>query len=90
MEIGKLSALIVARDNPPSLIHAARTAVAAVASYLIAHVLRLPEAYWASISTLIVRQSRSAPRSRFLSSVSWEQRLERLRGQWPPHMSRAT
>jgi uncharacterized membrane protein YccC len=57
MEIGKLSALIVARDNPPSLIHAARTAVAAVASYLIAHVLRLPEAYWASVSTLIVMQS---------------------------------
>jgi uncharacterized membrane protein YgaE (UPF0421/DUF939 family) len=35
----------------------ARTALAAVASYVIAHLLRMPEAYWAAISTIIVVQS---------------------------------
>jgi uncharacterized membrane protein YccC len=49
----QLSRFIVARDNPPSLVLAARTAVAAVASYLIARLFRLPEAYWAPISTVI-------------------------------------
>jgi hypothetical protein len=43
----QLSRYIVARDNPPSLVLAARTAVAAVVSYLIARLFRLPEAYWA-------------------------------------------
>lgn len=36
---------------------AARTALAAVASYLVARLLRMPEAYWAAISTIIVMQS---------------------------------
>ena len=49
----QLSRFIVARDNPPSLVLAARTAVAAVVSYLIARLFRLPEAYWAPISTVI-------------------------------------
>jgi len=35
----------------------ARTAVAAAGSFLIAHLLRMPEAYWAAISTIIVVQS---------------------------------
>ena len=35
----------------------ARTAVAAVASFLAAQLLRMPEAYWATISTIIVMQS---------------------------------
>jgi uncharacterized membrane protein YgaE (UPF0421/DUF939 family) len=35
----------------------ARTALAAVASFLIARLLRMPEAYWAAISTIIVMQS---------------------------------
>lgn len=38
---------------PPSLVLAARTAVAAVVSYLIVRLFRLPEAYWAPISTVI-------------------------------------
>jgi uncharacterized membrane protein YccC len=38
-------------------VHAARTAVAAIASMLIARLFRLPEAYWAAIATLIVMQS---------------------------------
>jgi uncharacterized membrane protein YgaE (UPF0421/DUF939 family) len=37
--------------------HAARTAIAAVASLLIARSFRLPEAYWAAIATLIAMQS---------------------------------
>jgi uncharacterized membrane protein YccC len=39
------------------IIHAVRTAIAAVASLLIARLFRLPEAYWAAIATLIVMQS---------------------------------
>ena len=37
--------------------HPARTAVAAVASLLAARLCRLPESYWAAITTLIVMQS---------------------------------
>ena len=57
MKTGQLGKLIVARENPSSLVHAARTSVAAVVSYLVARLFRLPEAYWAPISTLIVMQS---------------------------------
>jgi uncharacterized membrane protein YgaE (UPF0421/DUF939 family) len=56
MEIGQLTKLIVARENPSSLAYAARTTVAAIVSYLIARLFRLPEAYWAPISTLIAMQ----------------------------------
>lgn len=38
-------------------VHAARTTVAAIASLLLARLLRLPEGYWAAIATLIVMQS---------------------------------
>jgi len=48
---------IVAKNNPPSVIYAAQTAIGAVASYLIAGLFRLPEAYWAPMSTLIVVQT---------------------------------
>ncbi len=40
-----------------SLEHAVRTAVAAVASLLVARLFRLPEAYWAPITTLVITQS---------------------------------
>ncbi|HKN33686.1 MAG TPA: FUSC family protein [Terriglobales bacterium] len=53
----QLSKFIVARDNPTSLVLTARTAVAAVVSFLIARLFRLPEAYWAPISTVIGMQS---------------------------------
>lgn len=43
--------------DPPSPMHAVRTAVAAVVSLLVAGLLGLPEAYWASITALIVMQS---------------------------------
>jgi uncharacterized membrane protein YccC len=39
------------------LVHAGRTAVAAVASVLVARVFRLPETYWAAITTLVITQS---------------------------------
>jgi uncharacterized membrane protein YccC len=38
-------------------VYSARTAVAAVASLLVARVFGLPEAYWAPITTLVITQS---------------------------------
>jgi len=49
--------LIVARQNPSSLTNAIRTTVAAIASYLVARLFQLPEAYWAPLSALIALQS---------------------------------
>ena len=39
------------------LVHSTRTAVAAVASVLVARLFRLPEAYWAPITTIVITQS---------------------------------
>jgi uncharacterized membrane protein YgaE (UPF0421/DUF939 family) len=47
----------VDEKNLPTLMHALRTAIAATASVLIARLIRLPEAYWSSIATLVVMQS---------------------------------
>ena len=44
-------------ENLPSIKHSARTTVAAGVSIMIARLLRLPEAYWAAIATLVVMQS---------------------------------
>lgn len=41
----------------PVLVHSARTAVAAVGSVLAARLFRLPETYWAPITTLVITQS---------------------------------
>jgi uncharacterized membrane protein YccC len=57
MKTKNIVTLIVARENPSSVAHSTRTAVAAVTSLLLARLLRLPEAYWASITALIVMQS---------------------------------
>jgi uncharacterized membrane protein YgaE (UPF0421/DUF939 family) len=54
---GQLGAWIIAKDHPPSARYTAQTAVAAVVAYLIAHWFRLPEAYWAPMSTLIIMQT---------------------------------
>jgi uncharacterized membrane protein YccC len=54
---GQLGTWIIAKDHPPSMGYTAQTAVAAVVSYLVARLFRLPEAYWAPMSTLIVMQS---------------------------------
>ncbi len=59
------------RVNPvewPVVVHSARTAVAAVASVLVARLFRLPEAYWALITTLVVTQSSLGP----ALIVSWQ------------------
>jgi uncharacterized membrane protein YgaE (UPF0421/DUF939 family) len=48
--------------------HSARTAVAAVASFLVARLFRLPEAYWAPITTLVITQSSLGA----AFSVSWK------------------
>src|SRR5438034_1656791 len=41
----------------PVMAHSARTAIAAIASLLVARFFRLPEAYWAPITTLVITQS---------------------------------
>jgi uncharacterized membrane protein YccC len=43
--------------SKPVLEHSARTTVAAIVSLLTARLSRLPESYWAAITTLIVMQS---------------------------------
>ena len=44
-------------ENLPSVIHSIRTAIAATVSLAVAGLFGLPEAYWASIATLVVMQS---------------------------------
>jgi uncharacterized membrane protein YgaE (UPF0421/DUF939 family) len=45
------------RMDQQEVLHSIRTAVAAVGSLLIARFCRLPEAYWAAITTIVVMQS---------------------------------
>jgi uncharacterized membrane protein YccC len=45
------------RADQQEIIHSVRTAVAVVVSLLAARLFRLPESYWAGITTLIVMQS---------------------------------
>jgi uncharacterized membrane protein YgaE (UPF0421/DUF939 family) len=53
----QLSAWVIAKDDPPTVDHVVQTAVAAVLSYMTARLFRLPEAYWAPMSTVIVMQT---------------------------------
>src|SRR5437879_10496597 len=46
-----------------SLLDAVRTTVAAVASLLLARLLKLPEFYWAPISAIVIIQSTIDPRT---------------------------
>jgi len=48
---------IIAKDNPLTIEHSARTAVAAVISLFVARCFGLSESYWAAITTLMVMQS---------------------------------
>lgn len=57
MKTKNITTLIVARENPSSLVHAGRTTAAAVAALLVARLLRMQEAYWASITAVVVMQS---------------------------------
>jgi uncharacterized membrane protein YgaE (UPF0421/DUF939 family) len=41
----------------PAVVQSARTAVAAIASLLVARMFRLQEAYWAPITTLVIAQT---------------------------------
>ena len=41
----------------PVVVHSMRTAVATVASLLVARLFTLPEAYWAPITTIVITQS---------------------------------
>ncbi len=52
--------------------HAARTAVAATVSLAVAGLVRMPEAYWAPVSTMIVMQS--------TLGASWSVSKKRLAG----------
>jgi uncharacterized membrane protein YccC len=45
---------IIAKENPLSMSHLCLASTAALVSSLIATLFRLPEAYWAPMSTLIV------------------------------------
>jgi len=45
------------RAERKELVHAVRTALAAVVSLLIARLCKLPESYWAAITTIIILQS---------------------------------
>jgi uncharacterized membrane protein YgaE (UPF0421/DUF939 family) len=44
-----------------ALLHSARTAVAAILSLLLARALKLPEFYWAPVSTIVILLSPSDP-----------------------------
>jgi uncharacterized membrane protein YgaE (UPF0421/DUF939 family) len=48
---------VLAMLDRDSIVHSLRTALAAMISLLVARALRLPEAYWAAITTIIVMQS---------------------------------
>jgi uncharacterized membrane protein YccC len=45
------------KSAAPVLVHSVRTAFTAVASLLVAQLFRLPEAYWAPITTVVITQS---------------------------------
>jgi uncharacterized membrane protein YccC len=50
------------------LVHSARTTIAAVVSVLAARLFRLPETYWAAVTTLVITQSSLGA----ALSVSWQ------------------
>jgi len=50
-----------------ALLHSARTTLAAVLSTMLAHALKLPEFYWAPISTIVILLSPSDP-----FTLSWQ------------------
>ena len=60
----------------PVVAHSARTAVAAVVSLLVARLFRLPEAYWAPITTLVITQSSLGA----ALTVSWQRLIGTVLG----------
>ena len=57
MRVGSIRSLIIAKENPLSIEHSARTAVAGVISLMVARRFGLSESYWACITTTVVMQS---------------------------------
>ncbi len=47
----------VAAEERTSIVHIARTTMAALASQLIAQALHMPEPYWATVTTIVIMQS---------------------------------
>ena len=47
----------VQRTAWPIVVHSLRTAIACVVSLLVARLFRLPEAYWAPVTTVVITQS---------------------------------
>jgi len=60
----------------PILVHSLRTAVACVVSLLVARLFRLPEAYWAPITTVVITQSSLGA----ALTVSWDRFLGTVQG----------
>ena len=58
------------------LMHSARTAVTAVVSLLLAQLFRLPQSYWAPITTIVITQSSLGS----ALAVSWQRFLGTLLG----------
>jgi uncharacterized membrane protein YccC len=64
----------VSPEDRTSIVHIARTTIAALASQLIARGLHMPEPYWATVTTIVVMQSSlgaawKASRTRFAGTV---------------------
>jgi len=55
--VAQVSTPVRPRVNRLDVIRSARTAVAAMASLLIARLFKLPQAYWAAVTTMVVMQS---------------------------------
>jgi uncharacterized membrane protein YccC len=60
----------------PVLVHSVRTAVAALASLLVSRLFKLPQSYWAPITTLVIVQSSLGA----ALSVSWQRFVGTLLG----------
>lgn len=60
----------------PIVVHSVRTAVAAVVSVLAARLFRLPEAYWAPITTIVITQSSLGA----AFTISWQRFVGTLLG----------
>jgi uncharacterized membrane protein YgaE (UPF0421/DUF939 family) len=52
-----MASKVIGRTGWPVAVHSVRTAVAVVASVLAARLVRLPETYWAPITTVVITQS---------------------------------
>ena len=60
----------------PIFVHSLRTAIACVVSLLVARLFRLPEAYWAPITTVVITQSSLGA----ALAVSWDRFLGTVLG----------